>query len=69
MAGPIAVAQEASPGAVEATGVEDAFVGLPSSVPVGTTIRLVNGGKEDHEFLVLGRLEGTGSAAQRRRPG
>jgi plastocyanin len=44
---------------VEVTGVEYAFQGLPSNVPVGTTFRLVNGGQEDHEFIVVRANEGT----------
>jgi hypothetical protein len=56
--GPV-LAQDTSTDAVEVTGVEYAFVGLPASVPVGTPFRLVNGGKEDHEFAVVRRNEGT----------
>ena len=53
---PGAVGQDAP---VEVSGVEYAFVGLPSSVPVGTSFRLRNEGKEDHEFFVVRRNEGT----------
>jgi plastocyanin len=35
---------------VEVIGVEYAFQGLPTSVPVGTTLTLTNGGEEIHEL-------------------
>ena len=53
------LAQDAPAAPVEVKGVEYAFVGLPSSVPVGTSFRLVNGGQEDHEFVVVRANEGT----------
>ena len=59
LGGGTVLAQDTSNDAVEVTGVEYAFVGLPASVPVGTSFRLVNGGQEDHEFVVVRANEGT----------
>ena len=55
----VAVAQDEAPPSVEVTGDDYAFVGLPSSVPVGTSFRFVNGGDEDHEIFIARRNEGT----------
>jgi hypothetical protein len=44
---------------VEVKAVEYAFEGLPETVPVGTSFRLVNGGQEDHELFVVRANEGT----------
>ena len=55
----VAVAQDEAPPTVEVTGDDYAFVGLPSSVPVGTSFRFVNGGDEDHEMFIARRNEGT----------
>jgi plastocyanin len=52
-------AQDESPPTIEITGQDYAFVGLPSSVPVGTSFRFTNGGDEFHEMMIVRRNEGT----------
>ena len=47
------LAADAAAAPVEVKAVEYAFVGMPTSVPVGTSFRLVNAGQEDHEFSVV----------------
>src|SRR5688500_10650019 len=55
--------QSPAPGAVEGeievSAVEYAFVGVPETVPAGTTFRLRNDGQEVHEFALVRRNEGT----------
>ncbi len=59
LGGGTVLAQDTSNSVVEVSGVEYAFVGLPASVPVGTSFRLVNNGQEDHEFVIVRANEGT----------
>lgn len=51
------VAQDvaADDGLIEVTGVEYAFTGLPTTVPVGTELGFTNGGAEVHE-MILARI-------------
>ena len=53
------MAQDGSPPTIDITGQDYAFVGLPSSVPVGTSFRFTNGGDEFHEMMIVRRNEGT----------
>jgi hypothetical protein len=43
---------------ITVTGVEYAYQGLPTSVPVGTTLQLTNGGAEVHEMVVFRKNDG-----------
>jgi hypothetical protein len=49
----------AAEGDVVVSAVEYQFVGVPESVPAGTTFGLRNDGQEVHEFAVVRRNEGT----------
>lgn len=45
--------------AVEVTGVEYRFEGVPASVPAGTTFSFRNGGSEVHEMVIARKLPET----------
>jgi plastocyanin len=52
------IGQDEAPPAIEITGVDYAFEGLQSSVPVGTSFQFTNGGAEFHEMVLVRRNEG-----------
>ncbi len=66
-AAPVAAQDEATPsvgiaevsGPIEVSGVDYAFVGLPTSVPAGTQLTFRNDGTEMHEMAVIHILDET----------
>jgi hypothetical protein len=66
-AAPVAAQDEATPsagiaevsGPIEVSGVDYAFVGLPTSVPAGTQLTFRNDGTEIHEMAVIHILDET----------
>ena len=51
------------PGLIEITGIAFGYLGIPSTVPLGTRLEFVNGSEEEFHELVVFRLSGDDTRA------